>query len=103
MPIIIQTTFSNKKEAINIAKKLCEKHLVACAHISKIDSIYRWNGELQQDKEFLLSLKTSKKHKKNLIYNLKKYHPYNVPQIIILTIDDMSKAYKRWFKETLRA
>lgn len=98
--IILQTTTSCKKEAKHLAKVLLKNRFIACAQITKIRSYYTWNGEIANEKECLLVLKTHKKHKKNIQKILKKYHSYELPQIIFLKAK-ASKAYQQWLSENL--
>ncbi|WP_320035893.1 divalent-cation tolerance protein CutA [Halarcobacter sp.] len=97
--IIIQTTCSNKKEAKNIAETLLEKKLAACLQLSDIESFYKWEGEFCNDTEVLLSIKTKKKHFEKIESIIKELHSYDVPEIIAIDINNMSKDYKKFISE----
>lgn len=98
--IVLHTTTPSKKEAKHLAKILLENRFVACAQITKIRSYYTWNEQIAHEKEYLLILKTHKKHKKNIQKILKKYHSYELPQMIFLKAK-ASKAYQQWLHENL--
>ena len=70
--IVIYCTVPNKKEGRTIAKALVENHIVACVNIiDKIESIFSWDGEMMEEKEALLIIKTKKEHfKKMMLLNL---------------------------------
>src|ERR671918_321648 len=91
---IIISTFQSRKSANNIAKKMVSKKLCACVNIIKINSFYYWKNKLQYDNEYLCFFKTvtSTELKKEL----KKVHPYELPEIVEVKIDSVDKNYLRW-------
>jgi len=98
-PYLIQTTTNNYKEAKKIAKVLLEKRLGACIQISKIDSLYMWKGELCEDKEYLLNIKTKKSNYEKIQRKIKENHSYDVPEIIAFPIKKTEKKYKKFIKD----
>lgn len=90
---IILTTTSSKKEAKSIAKALLEHNLIACAQWSKIKSLYRFNGEICCDKEYLLRLKTTQNALESAKAMLLKLHSYEVPQYLAIAVDEISQEY----------
>jgi periplasmic divalent cation tolerance protein len=72
-----------------ISRKLC-----ACVNIIKINSIYYWNNKIQYDDEYLCFFKTVSSAK--LRKELKKIHPYKVPEIVEIKIHNIDKDYLRW-------
>jgi len=99
-PFIIQTTTSSKKEAKKIAKLLIQKKLVACIQISKINSFYKWDGQVCEDKEYLLNIKTKKENYKKIEREIKENHSYDLPEIIGTKIVSLSKEYKNFINES---
>jgi len=91
---IIISTFQSKKSASKIAKEMVSRKLCACVNIIKIDSFYYWKEKLQYDNEYLCFFKTVSSAK--LIRELKKIHPYVVPEIIEVKIDSIDKEYLAW-------
>ncbi len=98
-PIIIQTTCNFKKEAKEIAKILIEEKLAACVQISKVNSIYTWEDQLCEDKEYLLSIKTKKENYKRIQRKIKENHSYDLPEIISFDITKISSEYKNFIDE----
>ena len=99
MPIVILVTAKNVREANKIASKLIEGKLIACANVVKgISSIFRWQGKVDKAKETLLILKSKKSCFPKIVKMVKKYHSYDVPEIIALPITDGSKDYLNWIK-----
>lgn len=91
---IIISTFQSKKSASKIAKEMVSRKLCACVNIIKIDSFYYWKEKLQYGNEYLCFYKTVSSAK--LIRELKKIHPYEVPEIIEVKIDSIDKEYLGW-------
>ena len=99
-PVIIVSTFPNKTIFKKIGKQLVEKKLVACVNISKIDSIYSWKGKIENDSEYLAIFKTTKKNQASLKNEIKKLHPYDVPEIAEITVNSMNKPYLDWLVDS---
>ena len=99
-PVIIVSTFPNKTIIKKIGKQLVEKKLVACVNISKIDSIYSWKGKIENDSEYLALFKTTKKNQVSLKNEIKKLHPYDVPEIAEITVNSMNKPYLDWLVDS---
>jgi periplasmic divalent cation tolerance protein len=95
---LVLVTAPNSEVGEKIAKTLVEKELAACVNIlPDLRSIYRWEGEVQDDRELLLMIKT----RDNLINDhlipvVKKLHPYQVPEIISLPVEGGGQAYLDW-------
>ena len=101
-PVIILTTASSNKEAEIIGSNLVENKLAACVNIiSNIESIYYWKDQLHQDSEFLLMIKSDASKKENIQKIFDNYHPYDLPELIMVTIDDGSVEYLEWMKQNL--
>jgi periplasmic divalent cation tolerance protein len=98
-PVIVQTTCQDKEEANKIAKQLIEKRLAACIQMSEIDSFYMWEKRLCNDKEVLLNIKTKKENFKKIKSKIKELHSYDVPEIICINIDKLSKDYKKFIEK----
>lgn len=96
--LIIETTYPNINEAKALGEVLLKRNLASCLQFHEINSIYSWQGELQNDHEILVRIKT-----KNSLYELvekiiKKHHSYKVPEIISTQINKGSKAYFDWLE-----
>ncbi len=99
-PILVLVTCGSEEEALKIAKALVEEHLGACVNlVSPVRSIYRWEGEVRDEKEWLLIIKTQKQRLEELERKVKALHSYSVPEIISLPITEGSSAYLNWIKE----
>ena len=102
--ILVLVTAPDQDLAELLAKTLVEKKIAACVNlISGMRSIYRWEGEVQEEQEVLLMIKTQTGLIENqLIPLVQELHPYDVPEIIALPIVAGEKNYLDWIlSETL--
>jgi len=102
--LLVLTTCSSQKEAKKIARSLVDHRLAACVNIltARVESIYRWKGRTESAKEFLLVIKTSRRHFAALGREIERLHSYEVPEIIALPITAGSPKYLRWLEESVR-
>lgn len=99
---IVFITVPNMEEAKRIANGLVEAHLAACVNIIPgIQSIYRWQGEIQSDAECLLVCKTETSQWDNLSAWVTNHHPYEVPEILQIPVTAGSQAYLQWLSACL--
>jgi len=99
-PIIVFVTCGSEEEAYRISKTLVEEYLAACVNIlSPIRSIYRWEGKVWDEKEWLLVIKTQKKHFEEMEKRIKSLHSYSVPEMVGLPIEKGYGPYLDWLLE----
>ena len=95
-----------EERAPALAEALVEEQLAACVHLLPTGtSIYRWEGELCRDREVTLLLKVSAEQTEAARARLLELHPYEVPEIIALSVDEARsfKGYLQWVQESSRA
>lgn len=98
--IVVYITSPNEEEAAKIARTIVEERLAGCVNIIKgIRSIYRWQGNIEDDSEVLMIVKTQGHLFKGLKERVKELHSYTVPEIIALPIVEGSEDYINWLKE----
>ena len=93
------TTESSKTKALRLAKLLVQKKLAACVSIKQIFSIYEWEDQIEETKEFEITIKSKPELKDDLIYLLKEISTYSVPQIIYKKYNS-EKKYFDWLQKT---
>ncbi|MCC6148352.1 MAG: divalent-cation tolerance protein CutA [Anaerolineaceae bacterium] len=98
--LVIWITAPSQEVCTQIAKHLLEERLIACANIlPTIRSMYRWEGEIQNEQEALMVCKARVRSFKKLCSFVKKHHPYELPEIIALPVKDGLPEYLRWVLE----
>ena len=98
--IIIISTYPNKNSVNKIANELVKDKIIACVNITKISSIYSWQGKIKNTSEYLALFKTTQKNKKSLKEKIKATHPYKVPEIAEINITSINKSYLKWLVES---
>ena len=100
---LIFTTCANREQAEALARSLLEQKLAACINIQHgIESMYHWQGELQQEQESMLLIKTSVSLRPEVQQLLQSVHPYELPEIISVPIDSGSTPYLDWIQSQLK-
>lgn len=100
MITIITTTLSRRKDALELGKKLLDNNLVVCSNIEKTISQYYWKGKYHEEKEYLVTYKTSLEKKSQAIKFVKKHHPYEIPFISSHEVE-VSNSYRSWMDQIL--
>ena len=94
---LVNTTTSTKENAIKIAKHLIETKLAACVNIvPNVTSVYMWDGNICEEQEFLLNIKTREELFKKVKEAIISVHEYELPEIIAVKIENGSDAYLKW-------
>ena len=98
--IVVLMTAPTTGEASEIARMLVAERLAACVQIlPEIQSIYRWQGEVQNEKEVLLLAKTIASRFDELESKVRAMHSYETPEIIALPVTAASEPYLKWLLE----
>ena len=98
--LFMVTTESNKKNALRVAKSLIQNKLAACVSIKQIFSIYEWSDDIEENKEFEITIKSKPEYKDDLIDFLHKISTYDVPQIIYKKYESEIK-YFDWLNKII--
>ena len=98
--LIMLTTESSKKNALQVAKLLLRNKLAACVSIKQIFSIYEWDDDIEEAKEFEITIKSKPELKDDLIKFLDKITSYDVPQILYKKYN-AGINYYNWLDKTI--
>lgn len=97
---VIITNVSNIEEAKKIAHGLVKDRLAACANIIHgVTSVYSWKNEICQDNEFMLVIKTRSELFGRVKDFIIKNHSYELPEVIMLPIEQGLEGYLNWIRE----
>jgi periplasmic divalent cation tolerance protein len=100
---IVMTTVASPEEAARLGRTLVEERLVACATlVPTVESIYRWQGQIETSQETLLLLKTANDRLPALEARLHELHTYQTPEFVVLAIESGSHPYLAWLEASLR-
>jgi len=99
--VLVMTTLPADADAAAFARTLVEARLAACVNLlPPMESVYRWEGRVEQETERQLLLKTSRDRIPELWEQVRRLHPYDVPEFLVLPIVDGSDAYLKWIGES---
>ena len=98
--LIMITTESSKTNALRVAKLLIQNKLAACVSIKQTFSIFEWNDDIEETKEFEILIKSKPELKDNLIDFLQKITTYDVPQILYKKYH-AGMEYYDWLNKTI--
>ena len=93
--LVVSTTVATEEEARRLAQLIVQARLAACVQVEPITAYYRWQGGLQEDRELRLACKTVGRALRPLLDLLQAQHPYDLPQLVVQTLD-ASRAYAAW-------
>jgi periplasmic divalent cation tolerance protein len=101
--VLVLTTLGASADAAAFARALVEERLAACVNIlPEVTSVYRWKNAVEQDREQLLVIKTTRDRLDALQARLHQLHPYEVPECLVIPAVGGSAAYLGWVEESVQ-
>ena len=101
--IIVFITTKDVVEARKISKALLENKLIACANIlDGVQSLFWWQGKIDEASEAMMILKTKKILFKKVLAQVKALHSYQTPEVIALPMIDGNSEYLKWINESVK-
>jgi periplasmic divalent cation tolerance protein len=97
-PVVILST-ATPENAPEIARAVVRQNLAACVNCTGVRSYYRWKGELCDEQEHLMIIKTVRGNVDPLIEAIRAVHTYELPEIIVLPITGGYEPYLSWVRE----
>ncbi|MEM6470255.1 MAG: divalent-cation tolerance protein CutA [Planctomycetota bacterium] len=95
--MIFWTTVATREDARTLARRLVESRLAACVQIDgPVESFYEWDGDVCDESEYRLWIKSTRGRKEELEATVKDIHPYELPQWIAVDVDHAGEGYADW-------
>ena len=98
-PVLVTTTVPSKEKGLEIAKKLVSEKIAACVNMMPVYSVYEWENSIHEDSEYKLFIKTFENKWSTVKETIQKNHPYKVPEISMIYIENMHDEYFNWMKD----
>jgi periplasmic divalent cation tolerance protein len=99
---IVLSTAGSEEQARKIARHLVENQLAACVNIvPRIESVYRWEGKVESNHEWLLVIKTTGERFPAVRDAIRELHSYELPECIAISIEDGSTDYLEWIGQAV--
>jgi periplasmic divalent cation tolerance protein len=101
--MLVFTTLPSAEAAADLAKAVVGEKLAACANLlPAVRSIYRWQGRVQDESEVLVLFKTRQEHFERLKARLLELHPYEIPEVLAVPVEQGYQAYLDWLGQETR-
>ena len=95
--VILLVTFPSGNEWGEVANTLLHERLCACVNqVREVSSIYHWQGEIVSNREVVCMIKSSSARYAELVQRLTELHPYDVPEIVRISIESVNQSYLDW-------
>ena len=99
--VVVLVTVASEQEGEKIAREVVEGRLAACVNIvGPVRSLYRWEGKVADEREYLLLIKTRAGLFPRLEARVREVHSYEVPEVVALPVTAGSEAYLRWLAQS---
>jgi periplasmic divalent cation tolerance protein len=99
--VVVLTTLPADADAAALGRTLVDERLAACVNVlPPMESVFRWEGRIEQDSERQVIMKTARERVAALWERLRELHPYEVTEFLVLPVQDGSDAYLRWIGES---
>ena len=100
---VVLTTIAAEADGPALARTLVDERLAACVNVLPVmTSVYRWKGQVEQDREQQLVIKTTAERLPALEARIRELHAYELPEFLVMTADGGSAAYLAWVEESVR-
>lgn len=97
---VILVSVPGEADGVRIARLLVEERLIACGSVLPgVTSIFRWEGAIREEKEHLLVMKSDVSKTMELLRRIPEIHPYEVPEILVLEVEEGHLPYLEWIQE----
>jgi periplasmic divalent cation tolerance protein len=100
--VVVTSTAGSEADAAALARAVIEARLGACAQVGRIDSVYRWQGEVHSEPEWRIDVKTTAARADEVVAYLRERHPYDEPEVIVTPVVGGSESYLAWVAEQTR-
>ena len=99
--VLVLTTLPADADAAAFAEALVDARLAACVNLlPPMESVYRWQGAIEQDTERQAIVKTTLPRVDALWQRVRELHPYEVPEFVVIPIVDGNQAYLQWIADS---
>ncbi len=98
--LVVITTVPDENLAVKITESLLQQRLAACVHtLPPGRSTYRWQGAIESSAEITLVIKSTAARYAELEADIRRLHPYEVPEILALPVEIGFPAYMKWISD----
>ena len=101
--VLVLTTIAAEADGAALGRTLVEERLAACVNVlPPMTSVYRWKGQVEQDREQQIVIKTTRDRLAALETRVRELHSYDLPEFVVIAAGGGSDAYLGWVEEAVR-
>ncbi|MGH9148276.1 MAG: divalent-cation tolerance protein CutA [Vicinamibacterales bacterium] len=101
--VLVWTTLGADADARTLAETLVNERLAACVTVqAPMDSVYRWRGSVEHERERQILIKTTTERVPALAARVRELHPYELPEFLVTPVVSGSEGYLAWLRESTR-
>ncbi len=101
--LLILCTVPDRESALKLSSSLVEQNLAACVNLtSPVTSVYKWQGKLEQTEEIVLLIKTTQQRYQQVEAALRAQHPYELPEIVAVPVEQGLDDYLDWVERCVK-
>jgi periplasmic divalent cation tolerance protein len=101
-PVIVLTTWPVATDPASFAATIVNERLAACVNLlPPMESVFRWEGAVDRAAERQVIIKTARARVPALLARVKSLHPYEVPELLVLSVAGGSEAYLEWIRDSV--
>ena len=102
--VLVLTTIAAEADGAALGRALVDERLAACVNVlPAMTSVYRWKGQVEQDREQQLVIKTTRDRLAALEARVRDLHSYELPEFLVIAADGGSEAYLQWVEESVNS
>jgi periplasmic divalent cation tolerance protein len=99
---LVLTTLPADADAVDFGRRLVEERLAACVSVlGSLRSVYRWKDAIEEAREQQLVIKTDASVLDALKRRLGALHPYDLPELLVVPVNDGGEAYLTWVRQSI--
>ena len=102
--ILVLTTIAAEADGAALGRNLVDERLAACVNVlPAMTSVYRWKGQVEQDREQQVIIKTTRDRLAALEARVRELHTYELPEFVIIEAGGGAEAYLAWVEESVKS
>jgi periplasmic divalent cation tolerance protein len=99
--VVVLTTVGRSTDGHTLASTLVAERLAACVNVlGEMDSVYRWQGAVETERERQIIIKTTAERLPMLQARVHELHPYEVPEFVVVPVVGGTEKYLNWLRES---
>lgn len=100
--VLVRTTLPTRTAAQALARRLIDRRVAGCAHVTETASTYRWKGKVEEETEFVVEARTTLQQQAQVVRMMEEGHPYETPLVEAWSVSMVPQRYAAWLAGEVR-